>query len=299
MEIAQIRYFLEVANTKHMTRSAQNLHISQPALTQAIHRMENSLGVPLFTSKGRNIILTEYGKYLQKKLAPLIEELDDIPKQLDMMVKLESDTIHMNVLAASSLILEAVIEYKQKHGNLNFQLMQNLQGELYDIAVTTKLFYQDIEHTNSFSCAEKIYLAVPNNEKYRDVTSVRLADMAGEGFVSLLGSKEFRYICDKFCQHAGFEPQIIFESDNQTAVKNMIAANMGIGFWPEFTWGRIEGDQVKLLEIEEPICQRDIIISYNLNKIDSRNVVEFFDFLKEFFREQKRKAEIKQSFSLL
>lgn len=299
MEIAQIRYFLEVANTKHMTRSAQNLHISQPALTQAIHRMENSLGVPLFTSKGRNIILTEYGKYLQKKLAPLIEELDDIPKQLDMMVKLESDTIHMNVLAASSLILEAVIEYKQKHGNLNFQLMQNLQGELYDIAVTTKLFYQDIEHTNSFSCAEKIYLAVPNNEKYRDVTSVRLADMAGEGFVSLLGSKEFRYICDKFCQHAGFEPQIIFESDNQTAVKNMIAANMGIGFWPEFTWGRIEGDQVKLLEIEEPICQRDIIISYNLNKIDSRNVVEFFDFLKEFFREQKRKAEIKQGFSLL
>lgn len=291
MEIAQIRYFLEVANTKHITRSAQNLHISQPALTQAIHRMENNLGVPLFTAKGRNIILTEYGKYLQKKLAPLMEELDDIPKQLEMMVKLESDTIHMNVLAASSLILEAIIEYKQKHGNINFQLMQNLQGELYDIAVTTKLFYQDMEHTNSFSCAEKIYLAVPNNEKYRDVTSVRLADVAGEGFVSLLGSKEFRYICDKFCQHAGFEPQIIFESDNQTAVKNMIAANMGIGFWPEFTWGRIEGDQVKLLEIEEPICQRDIIISYNLNKIDSRNVLEFFAFLKNFFRERKRKAE--------
>lgn len=290
MEITQMKYFLEVAETKHMTRSAQNLHISQPALTQAIHRLESSLGVPLFTSKGRNIILTEYGKYLQKKLLPILEELEDIPKQMEMIVKLESETIHMNVLAASSLVLEAIIEYKHNQKNMNFQLMQNLQGELYDIAVTTKLFYQDTKHSNSFSCAEKIYLAVPNNEKYRNMTSIRLADVANEGFVSLLGSKEFRYICDKFCQHAGFEPQIIFESDNQTAVKNMIAANMGIGFWPEFTWGRIEGEQVKLLEIVEPVCQRDIIISYNQNKVDSGNVVEFFEFLKDFFEERRQKS---------
>lgn len=66
MELAQIRYFLEVARTKHMTNSARNLHITQPALTQAIHRLENDLGVPLFVPKGRNIMLTEYGKYLQK-----------------------------------------------------------------------------------------------------------------------------------------------------------------------------------------------------------------------------------------
>lgn len=66
MELMQIRYFLEAAKTKHMTNSARNLHITQPALTQAIRRLENDLGVPLFTAKGRNIVLTEYGKYLQK-----------------------------------------------------------------------------------------------------------------------------------------------------------------------------------------------------------------------------------------
>ena len=62
MELIQIRYFLEVAETKHMTNSAKNLHISQPALSQAIRRLEESLGVPLFASKGRNIVLTEYGQ---------------------------------------------------------------------------------------------------------------------------------------------------------------------------------------------------------------------------------------------
>jgi LysR family transcriptional activator of glutamate synthase operon len=288
MELMQIRYFLETAKTKHMTNSAKNLHITQPALTQAIRRLEKDLGVPLFVAKGRNIVLTEYGRYLQKRLEPLMEQMDAIPEQLKMMVALEGETIHMNVLAASGLVMEAIIEYKKEHEDINFQLQQNSESELYDIAVTTKLFYLGEDEKNRFACAEEIYLAVPRNLRYRDRTSIRLAEVEEEGFISLLGSREFRYICDRFCQHAGFTPKIIFESDNPSAVKNMIAANMGIGFWPEFTWGSIENEHVKMLKIEEPVCQRDIIIHYNRNKTDSRNVVDFYEFLTEFFENRKR-----------
>lgn len=288
MELMQIRYFLETAKTMHMTNSAKNLHITQPALTQAIRRLEADLGVPLFAARGRNIVLTEYGKYLQKKLEPLMQQMDDIPEQLKMMVALEGETIHMNVLAASSLVMEAIIEYKKKHRDINFQLHQNVESELYDIAVTTKLFYQGADEKNSFACGEEIYLAVPENAKYRGRDSICLVETAEEGFISLLGSREFRYICDRFCQHAGFTPKIIFESDNPVAVKNMIAANMGIGFWPEFTWGSAESENVRLLKIAEPICQRDIIINYNRNKIDNHNVVEFFEFLTEYFKVKKQ-----------
>lgn len=287
MELTQIRYFLEVAQSRHMTNSAKNLHITQPALTQAIRRLEGDLGVPLFAAKGRNIMLTEYGKYLQKKLTPLMEQLDRIPEQLSMMAKLESETIHMNVLAASGLVMEAIIEYKKEHGEINFQLQQNSESELYDIAVTTKLFYQGHNEKNSSSYAEKIFLAVPANERYQGRDSICLDEVSEEGFISLQGSREFRYICDKFCRHAGFEPKIIFESDNPAAVKNMIAANMGIGFWPEFTWGSVKNKKVKLLEIEEPVCQRDIIITYNKNKTDNRNVTEFYEFLIDFFKKRK------------
>lgn len=286
MELMQIRYFLETAKTKHMTNSAKNLHITQPALTQAIRRLEKDLGVPLFVAKGRNIVLTEYGRYLQKRLEPLMEQMDAIPEQLKMMVALEGETIHMNVLAASGLVMEAIIEYKKEHEDINFQLQQNSESELYDIAVTTKLFYQGDEES-CFACGEEIYLAVPENGKYRGRTSICLSETSKEGFISLLGSREFRYICDRFCQHAGFTPKIIFESDNPSAVKNMIAANMGIGFWPEFTWGSIDNERVRLLKIEEPICRRDIIINYNRNKMDSRNVIEFYEFLTHFFERRK------------
>lgn len=288
MELIQIRYFLEVAETKHMTNSAKNLHISQPALSQAIHRLEDDLGVPLFASRGRNIVLTEYGKYLQKKLKPIIEQLDQIPEQLNMMAKTESETIHMNVLAASGLVMEAIIEYQKEHEKIHFQMRQNTENELYDVAITTKLFYQGSNEKNSFSCEEKIYLAVPDNERYRNRTAVSLDEVSKEGFISLQESREFRYICDRFCQYAGFTPNIIFESDNPAAVKDMIAANMGIGFWPEFSWGEVKNERVKLLEIKEPVCQRDIIISYNMNKSDNRNVIGFYEFLTEFFMKKKR-----------
>lgn len=288
MELNQIRYFLEVAKTQHITNSAKKLHIAQPSLTQAIHRLEESVGVPLFVSKGRNITLTEYGKYLEKKLIPIIDELDSLPEKLHVMAKLADKTIHLNVLAASALVTDAIIEYKREHKDINFQLLQNNQENLYDIEITTKASdsinnEEKIQGKNEFICHEKIYLAVPNNEKYKGRTSIDLKEMIDEGFISLAGSKQFSAICEKFCHTLGVKPKIIFESDNPSAVKNMIMANMGVGFWPQFTWGSVDEEHVRLLEIEGVLCQRDIVLSYNLNKQDNSNVIAFYDFLKTRF----------------
>ena len=302
MELTQIRYFLEVAESQHMTRSAEKLHIAQPSLTQAIHRLEESVGVPLFESKGRNIVLTEYGKYLQKRLIPIVEELELLPEQLQTMAKLSHETIHLNVLAASWMVTEAIIDYKQNEKNLNFQLIQNHQSDVYDIEITSVSSYdwekikskkgkQDIavkEDETIFACEERIFLAVPNIEKYANRESIKLAEVMDEGFVSLAGSKQFSSICDRYCRDIGFKPKVIFESDNLTAVKNMITANMGIGFWPEFTWGSVNKSLVKLLAIEDIDCKREIIISCNLNKDDNKNVLEFYDYLKKYCVNRKK-----------
>lgn len=284
MDFMQIKYFLEVAESQHVTNSAKKLHIAQPALTKSIHKFESELGVPLFTSKGRNIILTEYGKFMKQKLEPLMEKLEDIPNQLQTKIMLENETIHLNVLSASTLITDAIIKYKNTHKNINFQFFQNSDSDLYDIGITTRMFYNFPEESvkDKFVCTEKICLAVPDNEKYHGRTSINLEEVRNEGFISLLGSKQMRWICDKFCQNVGFQPRIIFESDNLTSVKNMIGANIGIGFWPEHTWGKLEGDSVLLLEISNPVCQRDILFTCNHNKSDNSNVEEFFEFLREY-----------------
>lgn len=288
MELTQLKYFFEVANSQHITRSAEKLHIAQPALTQAIHRLEKDLGVPLFVARGRNIVLTEYGKYLQNSIAPMLERLDKIPDELHRMAQFDSKTIRINVLAASTLITEAIIAYKSMHQNINFSLFQNPVGEVTDVEITTRIFYHvPSEKKNcQFVIAEKIYLAVPE-KKYCGRSSITIKDIREEEFICMLGSRQFRSICDKFCYHAGFKPKIMFESDNPTSVRNMIANNMGVGFWPEFTWGNAADEHVRLMEIADMPCSRDIIISYNSAKADNKTVIDFYEFLKKFCLDRK------------
>lgn len=293
MEINQMRYFLDVASTQHVTRSAERLHIAQPALSKAIHNLEQELGVPLFSSKGRNIVLTEYGKYLKEKLGGIISEIDDLPEEIKSMTDRENATIHLKVLAASTLITDAIIEYRRKHPKINFQLMQNDESKLYDISVTTERVKSEELYNSKtrFELIEKIFLAVPAEHRFAERKKIKLSEVEKDGFISLMGSKQLRWICDKFCRQAGFEPRIIFESDNPAAVKNMVCSNMGICFWPEFSWGNLQKGSAVLLEIEEPVCQREIIFKCKDNKLDNRAVVDFFEFLQEFFDRKAKKSK--------
>lgn len=295
MEINQMRYFLEVASTQHVTRSAERLHIAQPALSKAIHNLEQELGVPLFASKGRNIVLTEYGKYLQEKMSGIISEIDDLPQELKSMADRENTTIHLKVLAASTLITDAIIEYRRKHPKINFQLMQNDQSKIYDISVTTERVKSEeiFNSENRFELIEKIFLAVPAEHRLAKRKKINLTEVEKDGFISLMGSKQLRWICDKFCRQAGFEPRIIFESDNPAAVKNMVCSNMGICFWPEFSWGNLQKGSAVLLEIEQPLCEREIIFKCRENKLDNRAVRDFFEFLQEFFDRKAHKRRNK------
>ncbi len=285
MELTQLKYFLEVAKRQHVTQSAEALHIAQPALTQSIRRLEEELEIPLFVSKERNIILSPYGRYFYEKLQPLIEKINELPDQIKSMAKLENSTVHLNVLAASSLIIDAIIEYKKINEDLHFQLKQNEMSDLYDICVTTAIFYKDsgTPHDEMFICTEKIYLAVPNIEKFRGRNSISLQEVKDENFISLSGSRQLRSICDKYCEDAKIKLNTVFESDSPAAVKNMIAANMGIGFWPSFSWGTLDNGKVRLLEIDGQFFSRDILISYKKNKRDNTDTHAFYDYLTKYF----------------
>lgn len=70
MELLQLKYFLAVAESEHMTNTAKQLHIAQPALTQSIHRLEQELGVRLFERAGRGIRLSPAGAYVRDRVKP-------------------------------------------------------------------------------------------------------------------------------------------------------------------------------------------------------------------------------------
>ena len=100
MDINQLLYFQKVAELQHMTKAAEELNISQAALSQAIRSLERELGVQLFERVGRNIALSAYGQVYLSQVSNALVSLKrgenyilDLKKKNDNSVKLIAPTL--------------------------------------------------------------------------------------------------------------------------------------------------------------------------------------------------------------
>ena len=125
MELLQLRYFLEVAESEHVTHSAQKLRVSQPSLTQAISRLERELGVQLFEPEGRGIRLTEAGRFYSKRIAKAVGEIDSATSELVRFDEERSSIVRINVVSASNIAVDAVAEWRAQHPAAKFQIVSS------------------------------------------------------------------------------------------------------------------------------------------------------------------------------
>lgn len=281
MDIQKLKYFHTTARLEHITRSAEILHISQPSLTQAIHSLEDELGVPLFMRTGRKVALTEYGRYLQKRLDALLPEFDNLSTEIENLKSRETKTVKLNILAASLFVINTLMEYKRKNPDVIFDFEQSELKHDCDILITTNGLQGGVERPCFRRSVKKenIYLAVPKDSKYAQKDSIELSAVKNEGFIMLSNARLFGIICNKFCSEAGFYPKILFESDSPTAVQNIISMGTGIAFWPEYSWGKLQNDNLKLLFVSAPVCRRDLIIELRERNPKSIYAEDFYNFL--------------------
>lgn len=290
MDYNKLYYFHIVAGHEHITRAAEQLHIAQPSVTKSMKQLEDELGVPLFEKTGRNIRLTFYGRYLKSKLDGVFSSLEAIPQELEILRKEKSQTVRINVLSASAVVTDAVIEYKKLNHQALFQFVQQETGEECDISVSTSDPEAALSAAgNRYIIEEQIFLAVPQRSRYAERQSIELREAGGEGFITLASSRSFRAICDVFCLRAGFRPKIIFESDSPETVKNIIKSNAGIAFWPEFSWGAVsDSTGMRLLPITDPVCQRELIIELHRSEFMSEAAEDFYRFLVCYLKKRQR-----------
>jgi len=292
MDLVKLKYFYVVAQLQHVTKAAEILHVSQPSLTQAIHSLEQDLGVTLFNKQGRSIVINEYGIYLQNRLKDILPELDNIPQELQTLKNKVNKSVKLNILAASSLIVDLIIKFRKQYPDVVFDFEQNSLKNDCDIVIATNGVNTDKlgNLTDKTIIEEKIYLAVPKDSTYANCSSVNLIDVKDENFIMLSNSRLFGVICNNLCSQAGFTPKIIFESDSPFAVQDIISIGTGIAFWPEFAWGKIKNKNINLIPISYPICKRDIIIQlHNVNnKVKTGLYVnKFYNFIVEELKKYK------------
>ena len=93
MEMQEIRYFLAMSRTLNFTKAAEECHVSQPALTRAIRKMEDELGGLLFSREPNNTHMTELGRLIEPHLTEIMAQAGEAKQTATRFLKLEGASL--------------------------------------------------------------------------------------------------------------------------------------------------------------------------------------------------------------
>ncbi|RHP86139.1 LysR family transcriptional regulator [Roseburia sp. AM59-24XD] len=282
MELFQLKYFLTVARFEHVTKAAESLHVAQPAVSQAIRHLEEELDVSLFDRENHHIALNSNGKYLQNRLLPIMSALDSLPEDLKEASLQNHPVIHMNLRSASAIITNCIIAYRAIHPEIRFKLSQKPEDPTADYFISAVRCDTELLPSQHVLFEEDFYLAVPANSKLASHPSVKLEKTANESYVSLESNRPLRTICDLICQSISFTPNIVYESDNPETVRDLIAAGLGVGFWPQYCWKKPDPTQVALVPIDNSSCCRKVVASIPKASTQNPAIMEFHTYLTDW-----------------
>lgn len=292
MELLQLKYFKTVARTEHITKAAQELHISQPALSVTISRLEEELGVPLFDRIGRKIQLNTFGKAFLKQVDTALEALEVGKRQVTDMAGLEHGSVFIATTTLNR-VSELLTPFLALYPHINFRITQasteELKVQLLEKGEIDFCFTPSpIEQPGIYSLplmTEEIVLAVPSTYRLKDRHRIKLSEVADDPFISLKPGYSFREITDNFCRLAGFTPNIVCEGDEPAATSGLVRTGLGVAFLP--IAAKKELPPLTLLHIEEPICQWTSHLLWNEKHYLSLAAQTFREFVVQHYAQVK------------
>ena len=123
LNLSFLTSFLAVASTGSFTSAAQELCLTQPAVSQQVQALEEELGVSLFVRRGRGVALTEEGQILRKKTQEILSILNEISVNIQDRNELRRGQLNLAVTESIAyLIPTAVLEFKKSHPGVDVRL---------------------------------------------------------------------------------------------------------------------------------------------------------------------------------
>lgn len=289
MDFLQLEYFVELSRINNVTRTAEKLHISQPALSQLIKKLESELSVPLFYREPGGLVLTEEGQLFLNYAIKTLTDRKEIYQKINDSKNEVSGDITVQTNAISYLIAQAYCNFKIQYPltSIHFKSYPDLQQNTYIMDPFTRinLFITTcppINHSKSswLLRKEQLFVALPSNHQLADRILLSLTELAQEPFLIYQGG-ELQQLTELCCRKSGFTPNILFECHNTNILLNLVASGLGISIFPE-SWKNFASDNVLMIPLKEKY-ERSIYLCWSdfhyLNKASSY----FKDYLINYF----------------
>lgn len=253
MELTPLRYFVAIAAAGHMSRAAEGLGVTQPALSAMLKKLEEEVGAPLLDRTGRGVALTEAGRVFLLHAEESIRQAEAARSAVRALKKLERGSIRLGggATAITYLAPRTVSKFRREHPGVHFYVREAgsgavaqsvLAGEL-DIGIVTLPLKgpgaADLLVTEWLE--DELRLIVPPKSRLVDRRSFKWSDLASESVVGFEAGSAVREVIDRGASAAGVALNVVMELRSIESIKQMVGAGIGVGFVSRFALRQREG----------------------------------------------------------
>ena len=243
----EILYISTIAQCSSITKAAEKLFISQPSLTQALHRIEAEWGAELFLRGQGGLRLTEAGRiYLHaaSQMADLYQQLQQEVSETSARMRGQM-SLGITPFQGGILLPSFLSQYHKRFPEMKLSVVENTSAQLeqmilngqIDLAVLHSAV-TDYRWGYDTLYREDFYLAVPVFSKDHaaaegEIPLITPRVLAKQKLVMLSSSQRIRQIADSICLTAGIKPKIQFTTSNFMTALGLTARGLGATFIPK------------------------------------------------------------------
>lgn len=286
------KIFYYVAKYLSFTQAANALHSSQPAVTRAIHNLENELGCRLFIRSKHGVTLTPEGEILYRKhVLPACEHLLKGEDDLYAFMGLQQGTVYIGATETSMncYLLDKLSLFHQLYPNVRIKILNTSTPHAVDhvksarvdfSVVTTPVSYEEPLKLTPLKQFKEILVG---NASFKHLAGKtwHLSELSSYPMICLSEKTMTRQFFDKLYEKYNLYMQPDIELATADLVIPVILKGLGIGFVPEeeVTHLLTSGELVKI-ELYETIPERDICMIRNVHRPLSSATREIIKILK-------------------
>jgi len=242
MELRHLKYFLAVAEELNFTKASEKLFISQPPLSRQIMELEEELQARLFNRNNKKVELTEAGKYFEKEVKDLFQNLELISVKTKKIADNVSGEFRIAYISSiySSVISDLIKHLKEQFPYVNFKL--------FEISTTKQILALeqgkiDLGIIRSPIKSPKIKAQLWFKDGFSVVYNKSLIQIKSEEEIPKLKDETFVFfnkdyaphyhdVLLELCAFYGFEPQVVHESNNINSIVQLVKNGLGISIVP-------------------------------------------------------------------
>lgn len=240
MLLAQIEAFVEVARRGSVSRAAEALFVTQPALTARLKSLERQVGAPLLVRTGRGVRLSDAGRTFLPYAQRAIEAVDEGRRVVADLGRGSTGQLAVGAApAVSTYVLPAILERLQaaypsvqlavRTGHSE-EVLDLVLREQVEIGLVRALRHPEIESIPLYE--DELVLVAHPEHGFSESGEIAVGQIALERLILFDRTSSYHDVTSSFLREAGVIPRGVMELDNIDAAKKMVRQGLGVALLP-------------------------------------------------------------------